>query len=158
MKDIGGRNSCVATPCSPLIPHWTHQSSMVNPSGLLSVCFLSPHLPPHSAVQPPTPHHCKPRHVQTGHGTIPLSKQGHRNNYKKINTGMRCHLVSRPANTSLGNVPCSLWCTNPANGSSGGMPPPTTGLPSNLSDSLTPSAQVCGEGLLDSTFFVQTLV
>lgn len=50
-------------------------------------------------------YHCKLMHVRPGQCSIPLSKQGHRNNYKKINTGMRCHLVSRLANTSLGNVP-----------------------------------------------------
>lgn len=52
VKDIGGRNSCVATLRSPQIPRWTHQSSPVNPSGLLSVCFLSPRVPPLSAPPP----------------------------------------------------------------------------------------------------------
>lgn len=73
---------------------------------------------------------------------------------------MRCHLVSRPANTPLGNVPVPPGALTQLTGEvcvEGGGPP-TIGLPSNLPDSLTPSAQVCGTGLQDSTFFVQTLV
>lgn len=67
--------------------------------------------------------------MHTGRGPIPWSKQGHENNYKKINTGMRCHLVSRLANTPLGNVPAppTPQCTNPAKGR--GVPPPPLGCP-----------------------------
>lgn len=64
----------------------------------------------------PPPSLCKCRHVWPGHGPIPLSKRVQRTSYKKkkkkINTGIRCHLVSRPANTSLGTVPVPQ-CTNP---------------------------------------------
>lgn len=86
-------------------PRWTHQSWPANPSGLMSVCCLSPWQHPLPTPLATNITHHKRRHVCTGHGSSPLSKQGHKNNYKKINTGKRCHLVSRPANTPPGNVP-----------------------------------------------------
>lgn len=88
----------VFTPDSPL-----GTSVMTSKSQRLVVRLLPYSLCP--PLQPASLYHSEPRHVRTGQRPIPLSKQGHRNNYKKINTGMRCHLVSRPANTPLGNVP-----------------------------------------------------
>lgn len=129
------------TPDSPL-----DTSVTTSKSKLPVVC-----LRPRPLLSPPLSR----RHVRTGQGPIPLSKQGHRNSYKKINTGMRCHLVSRPANTP-GECPRPHGALTQISGGVcvfGGLPPPTSRLPSNLPDSLAPSAQVCGTGLHSSTFF-----
>lgn len=103
-------------------------SVITNKSQWLVVRLL-PCLHPYAPPLPlPNPRYSTLRHVHTGRGPIPSSKQGHENNYKKINTGMRCHLVSRLANTPLGNVPAPPpQCTNPAKGR--GVPPPPLGCP-----------------------------
>lgn len=84
-----------------LTSRWTHQSRAARPAVrlLLRSLLASPPQP----LRPASP---EPLQTQARvHKTIPPRRQGHRNNYKKINTGMRCHLVSRPANTPPGNVP-----------------------------------------------------
>lgn len=106
---MGRKSSKLCLRC----PHRIHQLCPADDLGSLG--YL--HLCWGSSPEPPTiqPVHCKCRHVCPGHGPIPLSKQVQRINYKKkINTGIRCHLVSRPANTPKG-WSTSPQCTNPTN-------------------------------------------
>lgn len=111
VKDIAGGNSCVATLCSSQIPR--SDTSVISSKSQRLVFRLLPQLHPPPPSRPSSfcpsqfagSYRSKLRHVRPRRDSVPLSKQGRRNNYKKINTGMTCHLVSRPANTPLGNVP-----------------------------------------------------
>lgn len=98
------------------LPSLSPQNTPVMPSRWPVVTGVSSSLLgffPRASHHPPV--RCKCRHVCPGHGPIPLSKQVQRINYKKkINTGIRCHLVSRPANTPKG-WSLSPQCTNPTN-------------------------------------------
>lgn len=93
------RGDTVVTPDSLL------DTSVTTSKSQWSVIRLPPQslLPsPPYPTQQPSPYHCKRRHVHGGQGPIPLGMS----NYRKINTGMRCHLVSRPANNPPRECPC----------------------------------------------------
>lgn len=135
------------TPDSPL-----DTSVMTSKSKLPVVCLL-----PRPLLSPPLSH----RHVHTGQGPIPLSKQGHRNSYKKINTGMRCHLVSRPANTprecprphgALTQI-CGGVCVFLR-----GCHPPPAGCPPTCLTHSHHLLRFAGQGFTAARFSVQTLV
>lgn len=91
---------------------------------MLSACYLSPSVPLLSTPPTPSQYQCKPRRVHTEQGPIPLSQQGHRNNYKKDQYWDEMSSGEQTCQHPPRECPCPLGALTQLTGDVGCHPPP----------------------------------